>query len=183
MNSLTVRVIGLDSLNAKFKQIPVDVARKVLRKGPGAAAQLIKRAARPFIHNRTGTLSRSLISKFLREESNDTQAVYIVTARKGKKLQKGQKVGKGIRKTNLDAYYASWVEFGHKIVPRRGKAEPFSKRKRGVVGRGTLRARRAAATGFVAGRRFLTPALANNTNQAIEAMKTAIAREFDRVIR
>lgn len=179
-NSLTIRIQGLDALNAKFRQIPIDVARKVLRKGPGAAAQLIKKAARPFIHNRTGTLSRSLISKFVREESNDTQAVYIVTARKGKKLQKGQKVGKGFRKTNLDAFYASWVEFGHKIVPRSKRVGVRHGKARNAE---TLRARRSASTGVVGGRRFLTPALANNTNQAIEAMKTAIAREFDRVIR
>ncbi|MGH7785087.1 MAG: hypothetical protein ACREO5_14765, partial [Candidatus Binatia bacterium] len=50
-----------------------------------------------------GTLRRAAITKFVATASNATQVEYIVTFRKGPRQQKGGR----------DAFYASWVEFGH----------------------------------------------------------------------
>lgn len=111
-----VQILGLDALKRHLAAIPEQIVTKVLRKGVAAGAVLIKQAAiqRAPISSRSvrrgsgiltppGTLRRSAIVKFLRAESNATQVEYIVTFRKGKRQQK-----KG-----RDAYYASWVEFGH----------------------------------------------------------------------
>jgi HK97 gp10 family phage protein len=107
-----IKITGLEELNRRLNAIPGEIATKVLRKGVAAGANLVKIAAAaeaPFI---TGTLRRAAIVKFLRAESNATQVEYIVTFRKGKRE----------RKKGRDAYYASWVEFGH--AGRGGKRVP-----------------------------------------------------------
>lgn len=109
-------VKGLAELKRKLDQIPRDIAKKLLRRGVGTAAGEAKRAAQGLAPYRTGVLKRSAIVKFDRTQSNATQAVFLVTFRRGKKLQAGAAIGKRgkVRRTSADAFYASWVEFGHK---------------------------------------------------------------------
>ena len=106
-----IKLTGLEDLKRRFREIPHEIATKVLRKGVLSGANIVKKAAiqqigsgEPAPQSRSGTLKRAAIVKFIRENSNDTQVEYIVTFRKGKRQQaKGR-----------DAFYASWVEFGHR---------------------------------------------------------------------
>lgn len=188
MADFTVKVEGLKELAAKLKTLPAAIQKKVLRKGLSAAAQVIKKAAianapvaaAPIkrgggIVTRPGTLKSAAIVKFLRSESNEQQAVYIVTFRRGKKAQR---IGK--KATNKDAFYASWVEFGHRVVPRSTR---LGRDKRGrSINRFTLVARRKASTQQVAGRRFLTNAFKNDGQKALTVLETTTRAEFEKAI-
>lgn len=169
-------VKGLDDLKRRLDQIGRETGRKVLRSGVAAGARVVKNAAiaaAPVGSSRkghaAGTLKRAAIIKFVPDMSNDTQVEYIVTFRKGKRQQKYSR----------DAFYASWVEFGHKIVPRSAKAvslKGFLRNKR------TLRNRRAAATGRVEPHRFLGPAFESSKQNALTAMVDAIKRGLDKLV-
>jgi hypothetical protein len=105
----TIQIQGIEEMKRQLAALPAEIAKKVLRKGVLAGATLIKKAEIAAIQrgnvvqSRTGTMERAAIVKFMSAQSNDTQVEYIVTFRKGKSQQK-----KG-----RDAFYASWVEFGH----------------------------------------------------------------------
>lgn len=177
----TIEVKGLPELKAKFSKVEAVVAKRILRRMAGAGAQVVKKAVQgtSLIHDDTGTLRRSVIVKFVRELSNDVQTEYIVTVRKGKKFQAGQKAGKGFRKANSDAFYASWVEFGHKIVPRASRAI-FARNQKGL-NKVTLNSRRAAAGASVPPHRFLGPTFEATKDAALAAMVAAAKDEFDKL--
>lgn len=179
-----VYVQGLRELHLKFAQLPGDLQKKGLRGALSAAARQARDAARALAprgkgpkrrNGQTvpaGTLKRSALVSFDRKQSNETQAVYIVTFRRGKKQQKG----------NRDAYYASWVEFGHRIVPRKAKASSW-KRRRGLVSRFSLAGRRASATGTVAGKRFLTNSFAAGQERYVQTFERVLRTKFDEAVR
>ena len=175
-----IRVEGLEDLKRKFQALPRDVARKAFRRALSAGAKQARddaRNAAPLGKGPKrrggrivppGTLKRSALVRFDRTQSNDTQAVYLVTFRRGKKQQKG----------NRDAYYASWVEFGHRIVPRKPKGSRW-KRKRGVTSAFSLAGRRAAATGSVAGVRYLTNSFAAGRYKYLAIIETQMRANFE----
>lgn len=119
-----VVVKGLPELKANLEKLPRLLARTALRKGVAAGAGVVRRAAKA--NSRVGkglrrrggrlvpggTLKRSTIIKYVRKLSNDTQQVYLVTFRKGKREQK----------SGRDAYYAGWEEFGHRTRGGKGKS-------------------------------------------------------------
>jgi HK97 gp10 family phage protein len=175
-----VHVKGLEELKAKFAQLPKDMNAKVLRSGVAAGARVVKTAAianAPIGDSRrghvAGTLKRAAIIKFLPAASNDTQVEYIVTFRMGKRQQRFHR----------DAYYASWVEFGHKIVPRSAKAlnlKGLLRNKR------TLASRREAARragNRVPPHRFLGPAWEATKDAALQAITEATSRALDRALK
>ena len=179
-----VRVEGLYELKLKLDTLPAALQKKALRGALSAAAKQARDAARAAAPigkgprrrgGRTvpaGTLKRSAMVAFDRRQSNATQAVYRVTFRRGKKQQKG----------NRDAYYASWVEFGHRIVPRKPKGAAW-RRKKGIVSAFSLGGRRASATGQVAGRRFLTNSFAANRNRYLQTFEQTLRAKFDEAVR
>lgn len=172
-----VHVKGLEELKAKFAQLPKDLNAKVLRSGVAAGARVVKAAAianAPIGDSRrghvAGTLKRAAIIKFLAAGSNDTQVEYIVTFRMGKRQQRFHR----------DAYYASWVEFGHKTVPRSAKAVNL----RGLLrNQRTLRSRRRAASERVPPHRFLGPAWEATKDAALNAITEATSRALDRALK
>lgn len=164
----TVHIKGLDDLVRNLRALPVKIARKAFGSGVSAAAKVIQDDYRARINNRTGTLRRSVVRKFIREESNDQQVVYYVLPRKGKKLRRTGKKGNNL---SADAYYASWVEFGHYTRPsgmrqlKRGRGRDAAIAK--AVAAGSVRR--------VAGRRWLTQSFEAKKNAAIDVMKNKIA--------
>ena len=179
-----VYVEGLRELKLKLDRLPADLQKKALRGALSAAASQARDAARALAPigkgprrrgGRTvpaGTLKRSAIVAFDRKQSNQTQAVYVVTFRRGKKHQKG----------NRDAYYASWVEFGHRIVPRKPKGS-FWRRKKGIVSAFSLAGRRVNATGSVPGRRFLTNSFSAGRARYLQTFETTLLAKFDEAVR
>lgn len=113
-----VEIQGLQELQAKLLELPKRVAKNAMRQAANAAAGVIRNEIKlraPVYsgpvsagHPPPGTLKRAIVSKYIREMSNDFEAVFKVTVRKGKRFTKQGK------KENLsqDAYYAMWVELG-----------------------------------------------------------------------
>jgi HK97 gp10 family phage protein len=164
--AVTIKVNGLRELRERLRRLPLEVRKKAARKAVGKAAQIVKKAAilqTPL--GATGTLRRAALVNYRKRDSTDDKTVYIVTYRRGKRYQ--ERVSKkGRRIASTDAYYASWVEFGHRIVPRKG---------------GSLRARRRAATGRVPGRHFLRDSFAGQVQPAINAISGELQAFFAEV--
>lgn len=172
---------GLEQLNANLKRLPALMVTKVLRRGVAAAAGVIKGAAAQYapigsrvkkrkgLSIQPGTLRRSAIVKYLPAESNGTQVEYIVTFRQGNRAARAGK----------DAYYASWVEFGHRVVPR-------GKRIKDVYGllrnQRTIRARRALSTTRVPPHRYFGPAFDATSGKALTVMIATIEANIDKAL-
>jgi HK97 gp10 family phage protein len=175
-DTIRVHVTGLAELSAALKQLPITIAQKVLRGTVNAGAQpvyeaVLRNAAGAEAnspHVETGTLLRAIYVKHIAELSSEIQQVFYVGVRKGKSQQK-----KG-----RDAYYWSWVEFGHHIVPRTAK------------GGATIKARRDAAVSagtYVVPHPFLRPGFEQVKGSAlaamIEYMGTRITSEANKLSR
>lgn len=120
-------------------------------------------------HQPPGTLKRAIIVKQIPEKSGPTQQTFFVTVRKGKKLQgQGKKGNK-----SQDAYYASWVEFGH-WMNTTGKA---------LSGGRSRDAKRAAAIAaghnkFVPAYPFMRPAYEAKKFDAVSAIKAYLEKRI-----
>lgn len=160
---IQTRVTGLGELKAKFAQIPSDVSKKVLRRMGSAGTKVFKPAIIGATPRRTGRAQSAVIVKFAREKSNEQQATYIVTYRMGKRQQQ---IKRGKQVQNLDAWYITLVERGH--------------RKR--VGKKRGKALRQAGGGMVAGRFFFAKALVGAQRKALTAMVDAGNAEIKKLL-
>lgn len=115
---ITVSITGADELQRKLLGLPDKVERKVIRGAVVEGARIVRDDAReraPMYHGNVsaghaapGTLKKSIILKYIPEQSRAGRAVYYVGVRHGKKYQKMGKKG-----VNRDAFYWYFVEFGH----------------------------------------------------------------------
>lgn len=156
-------VKGLPELKAEFIRIERAVATRVLRKGGSAGAKVVKAAVAQKVPVKSGVLKRSLLVKFAREKSNDTQALYIVTFRQGKKFQAGavtKRKGKFFKRVlSQDAFYARWVEAGHHLR------------------------RKGESVGYVQGRFFMRDGVRSSAGPAAQKMVDVMTSEINQVIR
>ncbi len=174
---MTIEFRGLPEFQRALKQISVRATRQVLRPAAAAGARVVRGAVKELAPvgryagkkrgggqvTPPGVLRRSALLKFARERSSETRATYIVTFRRGKKAQA----------QNRDAFYWPWVEFGHRIVPRRGKG-----------GAGIAQRRRAAAGGGrVPPHPFFVPGVTRSVGAAVAAMRQRMAQELNKVLK
>lgn len=130
-------VKGLHELQEALKQFPTAIARNVMRTGIRKGAEVLHETCKRMApeleaepgHKRDpravpGRLKNAIYHKLINELSNDLQQTYFVGVRRGRK-QAALKV-RGGKVLNLDAYYWTWVEFGHFYVPPRGKGSGLS---------------------------------------------------------
>jgi HK97 gp10 family phage protein len=112
---VSVQVTGLRELERKLVALGPKVGLKAMRSALVSGAQVIKKDALNSVPVKTGRLRRSILIKRLAKLNPFSEKV-IIGVRHGKKYQK----------TNRDAYYWKFLEFGHK--DRAGKmvdAQPF----------------------------------------------------------
>lgn len=171
-------VSGLKELQDALYQLPVNIAKNVLRGSVLAGGGIVRDQAKlnaPVYtgevehgHPPPGTLKRAIYVKHIADRSNSFKQVYFVGVRKGKKYQKQ---GKGGLKSQ-DAYYASWVEFGHYYAPP-GKHGFATRRKAmsavGLDGGGVIGAR------FQMAQPFMRPAFEATKQKAVKAIKDYLA--------
>ncbi|MFW1755458.1 HK97-gp10 family putative phage morphogenesis protein, partial [Acinetobacter wanghuae] len=81
-----------------------------------------------------------------------------------------QRGGKSFQTSNKDAYYWTWVEFGHVVTTKKIKG--------GLRAREKARIPLKAAGQFVPARPFMRPALESNKTAAIEAVRVELAKRI-----
>lgn len=117
MASVVIRVDGLRELGERMRGLSAKVANKVAGQATGAAAQVVKKAAKRHIQSNpsidTGALLNAVIIKKLGKSQTQYTAEHIVTVRgRGKRKLKGKQT---------EAPHARFIEFGTVNAP----AEPF----------------------------------------------------------
>lgn len=152
MATPAVKIRGLAELKAKLAKLPVDLEKKVLRKGVTAAARVILRQAlanaRAKFQARSGLLFRSFgISVRRRKDGKGVSAVV------------------GIRG---DAFYARFLEKGWRAIGR-------GKGRRAQLRRGSIQGKR------IPGRPFMEPALEAKADEAVREMEKAIVEYIDKL--
>jgi HK97 gp10 family phage protein len=112
---VTMQIGGLTELYAALKQLPTNIGKNVLRGAVAAGARQIRDAVieRAPVYQgddprvKAGTLKNAVYMKQINELSSEIQQVYLVGIRRGRSEQaKGR-----------DAYFWTWVEFGHHVRP------------------------------------------------------------------
>jgi HK97 gp10 family phage protein len=161
---------GLDEFLKALDQLPKNIARNVLRGAVNAGATVLRKEAvsqAPEYEGDDervdkGLIKRAIYQKQIPEKSNEYQQTFYVGVRRGPKSTVKVKGNSVV----VDAYYWTWLEFGHFYVPP------------GIVsGKGSEaknKAHRAAHKGanalWVEPRSFMRPAFAVAKDQAIKAM-------------
>jgi HK97 gp10 family phage protein len=160
-------VKGLAEFQRAIEQFPKNIGRNVLRGAVNAGATVLRKRAVELAPEYEGDdkrvdpgrIKRAIYQKQIPELSNELLQTFFVGVRRGKKQQ--LKVVRG-KVTNLDAYYWSWLEFGHFYVPPRPKGITQEKH------------REAHKTGtsaiWIEPRSFMRPAFAIAKDDAIQAM-------------
>ena len=183
--SEVIRVTGLTELQLTYKALPDKLKRGMITRGVAAMAKILVKNTRlaaplggPYKKRgkSPGTLKRSIVRVRARELQTVTQVGQLVTALKGRKYQSTGKKGR-----NLDAFYAEWVDKGHRVVARStvfiaGRAN----RKKQKRGRTTVRARRTLSTQKVAGVGFFAAALEKSFGPAVNAMADVMRSELSK---
>lgn len=133
---IRMEVTGLAELSEALKQLPINIGQNVLRGAVYAGAKVIKDGiadrAPVYIGDdprvQAGVLKNAVYMKQIPELSSEIQQVFYISLRKGKKEQtKGR-----------DAYYWSWVEFGHNFVPRKPKGISIKNHRASAAASGLL---------------------------------------------
>ncbi|MBU9608248.1 HK97 gp10 family phage protein [Burkholderia multivorans] len=158
---------GLDEFARALDQLPRNIGRNVLRGAVNAGATVLRQQAVVFApvyegddpRPDPGRIRRAIYQKQIPERSNELLQVFYVGVRRGRKNQ--IKVVRG-KVTNLDAYYWTWLEFGHAYVPPRPKGMSMKAHRAAVKASGTAI--------WVEPRSFMRPAFAIAKDQAVQAM-------------
>lgn len=172
--SEVIKVTGLQELNRNLARLADDVQRKYLRGAVAAGARLIRDAAIKNVPIRSGTLRRALYSKWIQEASGNNRQTFLVSVRRGKQFQaktRTSKKGRITKTKSSDAYYWTWIEFGHVATgPTRIAG--------GALRRERSRQKLKSAGRFVPPRPFLRPAFESNKTAAIEAVRVELAKRI-----
>lgn len=165
---IRMEVTGMAELYAALTQLPINVGTNVLRGAVYAGAKVIKDAVveRAPVYTGddprviAGTLKDAVYMKQIPELSSEIQQVFYIGVRKGKKEQaKGR-----------DAYYWSWVEFGHHMIPRKPKGITMKAHRLATLSLGPAN--------FVAPHPFVRPGFDASKNNALEAIKAYMAKRI-----
>lgn len=159
----------VDVVRSTAEQVMGSIDEPTLRAVGFAGADIFRDQAKlnAQAHIQTGTLHRNIIVKHVDEESNEgVRQVYVVTVRRGK--YGGE-----------DAFYARWVEKGHKFVPRNKKVSARTGRTIGWAAH-----RRAAeleyGTATVQAYPYMRPAYESRKQDAVDAMTQTLAEQLAR---
>jgi hypothetical protein len=111
---------GLPDFLAELRALPAKVQSKVMTGMVSAGAAVVQaeiaRRAPVYTgevsagHPPPGTLAKAIYRVRVPSECTPSREVWKVAVRKGKAAQKTRR---GKSTVNLDAYYATWVEYGH----------------------------------------------------------------------
>lgn len=193
MTALQFRVTGADEVERQLRLMPARLRGRATEQALAKSAVVVRQAARdaapklsptaPAVllgRRKPGVLKRAIsVRKSKRDKLAGNVGVFVnvrpAAGAKFKKVTKKSLGGLVIRKQRVqvkaskrstpnDPFYWRWVEFGHKIVPRQGKAT------------GSLRRRRASAKRSVPGVKFL-----RGSASALPRVLSTFSNEFKAV--
>jgi HK97 gp10 family phage protein len=117
-DSVSLKVKGLDALLAELTTLPQALQTRVMKGAVATGASVIRKKAIDLApqytgpvsagHPPPGTLKKAIFQTRVTSACTPTREVWKVDVRRGKAARSVGKKG-----TNLDAFYALWVEFGH----------------------------------------------------------------------
>ena len=171
---------GWKELETKLLGLSTQIAKGALKQGVAAGAKFMKaevKAKAPLLsgftwgqHQPPGTLKRAIMTVFCPELSNDYQATYKVTVKKGKKYRNRGKKGN----LSQDAFYADWVERGHFYVPPKTNDRTSWNAHR-------KQAKSKSDAVFIAAHPFMRPAWDTKKDQALEAIRKELEIKIEQV--
>lgn len=200
-------VKGLAELKSSFQHLRADMERRVARLMVASGGKVLKQAAianaRANGSEQSGVMIKNIAIKHERQTPPGMAQINLGVRHGAKGQTKKQRaankrlrvVGSRVKVEYVNnPFYFRWVERGHKIVPRtKGEAgttaTTYMQRLRNgkwvtrtrLRANAGLRARRAGATGEVAAKPFLEPALRDNQQAAIDAMEQRLANELQKL--
>lgn len=150
------------NLDEALRQIEPKLVANILRTAVRAAGNIVRDAARQNAPVKSGLLKhdiRTVVRRSGVSEARASVGVFSSAVRSGSKTHRGF------------AFYASFVEKGHRIVPRSSKVA--------LVGR---RIQANISGGVVAAKPFLLPALVAKQAEIKRAVMEHIARRLDELV-
>jgi HK97 gp10 family phage protein len=171
-DSVSLQVKGLDQLLAELQALPQALQTRVMKGAVATGASVIRKKAIALAplytgdmeagHPPPGTLKKAIYQTRLPQACTATREVWKVDVRRGKKARSVGKKG-----ANLDAFYASWVEFGHytRVPHEMTKTAKAAGRALGVAK-------------WVPPRPFMRPATAMASGEALAAMRDYLQKNL-----
>ena len=173
-DGVALTVPGLDAFLAELRALPTKVQAKVMGKVVSAGAAVIQseivRRAPEFTgevsqgHPPPGTLKKAIYRTRVPSECTANLEVWKVAVRKGKAAQSTKR---GKSTVNLDAFYATWVEYGH-----------FARVPHAMTRSAKAAAQAAGTAKWVPAHPFFRPGVDASTRASFTAMQAAMDREL-----
>ena len=117
MDDEILRLQGFREMAEKMRQMGPKLARKHLRRGPAAAAAMIRDVARMLAPHDTGEMKKDILVKRARDRRGEMSATYELFVRSGKKSRMSGRS----RNVDKDSFYWRFQEFG----TSKQAAQPF----------------------------------------------------------
>lgn len=138
---IDLKITGLAELKKTLAALPQSLQTTAVKGMVAAGASVIRQEAAlraPVStgklqdgHPPPGTLKAAIFQMRLTADCSPTREVWMVNVRKGKRFQAHQKSGQTV---NLNAYYATWVEYGTVKMSARPYMRPaFEAKKHAAV--------------------------------------------------
>lgn len=162
-DGFTFEVPGLDTFLAELRTLPKAIQTKVVRGAVGTGASVLRQEVIRQAPVISGVTRNAVYQIRNVQRCTSTQEVFKVGVRKGKRFRHAGKTSSDVgptQGTNRDAYYAAWVEYGHfaRVPHEMSKTAKAAGRMLGVAK-------------WVPPHPFFRPAIADKTDEAIEAMR------------
>lgn len=158
---------GMQQLLAEMAELPDAIQKRLMKGAVATGASVIRKEAILLApsytgpvsagHPPPGTLKRAIYQTRLVEECTATVEAWKVDVRRGKNAR-SVKRGKAV--ANLDAYYASWVEYGHYTRAPKGERKNVRSGDKPVLG-----------SYYVMARPYMRPAFEGKKAEALQAMQ------------
>lgn len=186
-DGVTMTLSGLSELTAALRTMPQAVQTRVLKGAVATAASVIRKEAIARApqytgdvadgHPPAGTLKKAIYQTRLVRECTPTREVWLVSVRKGNKFRNaGRKTSKfgPTQGQNLDAYYATWIEFGHYTRAPKSAGKGIAARRRAMSSGSVL----IAGAHWVLPQPFMRPAFETQKTYAVSAMQQYLYEKF-----
>lgn len=176
-DGITIKIEGLEELKAAFRQLPAKAQTRVMKGMVATGCAIFKNDAIARAPQDTGVLKRAIYQTRMSRLCTPTFESWTVGVYKGKLYRHAGAVGKKVGPTqgvDKDAFYATWVEFGHYTRVSKKVSASISGRRR-IVASGSQMVEGAH---WVMPEPFMRPAFETKKSVAVSAMQQYLFSKF-----